>query len=97
MNKLKKAYFILVMFLSPLLVAKYVFFDKRQVQLESSNHRCPSSVAEDKLVLGNSETIFLGEDKGLSFDAKIDSGAEVSSLHATQIHVFTKAEKKFKL
>ena len=83
------------MVLSPVLVAKYFFLDRENTGRHFSNHRCPSSIDEEKVVLGNSETIFFGEDKGLTFDAKIDSGAEVSSLHATNIHVFTKAEKKF--
>lgn len=51
--------------------------------------RCPASTPEMKIV-GNSETVFFGEDRDLVFDAKVDSGAETSSIHAVNIETFQK-------
>lgn len=50
--------------------------------------RFPASV--DSKMIGNLEQIQFGENKDLSFNAKIDSGAESSSIHAQNIKTFYK-------
>ena len=62
------------------------YFAKRS-QMEGEAARCPASVADLK-ILGQAETVFFGEDRDMVFDAKVDSGAETSSMHATHIHTF---------
>jgi len=52
--------------------------------------RCPASVEEEKTIIGHSETVFLGESKNMVFDAKVDSGAETSSIHAVEIVPFNR-------
>jgi hypothetical protein len=48
--------------------------------------RCPASVPEQvKTVIGHTETVALGEERGMVFIAKVDSGADSSSMHATDI------------
>jgi hypothetical protein len=90
MNKLGRYYIIGSLLFIPVITGKVFFFGDHE---SSQVLRCPSSASDDKVVLGNSETIFLGHEKELIFDAKIDSGAEVSSMHAIDIHVFSKPDK----
>ncbi|MBY0516823.1 MAG: RimK/LysX family protein [Bacteriovoracaceae bacterium] len=52
--------------------------------------RCIASIEEEKTIIGHSETVYLGLAKTMVFDAKVDSGAETSSIHATNIHAFQK-------
>lgn len=52
--------------------------------------RCPASVEEDKTIIGHSETVFFGVEKSMVFDAKVDSGAETSSIHALNILAFSR-------
>ena len=52
--------------------------------------RCPASVPDQK-IMGHAETVFFGEDRDMVFDAKVDSGAETSSIHATHIETFQKS------
>jgi hypothetical protein len=40
------------------------------------------------MILGSEETVFIGSTKGLEFKAKVDSGAETSSIHATDIQTY---------
>lgn len=64
-------------------------------QVKSTPARCPASELEpSKTIIGHSETVFLGQSRELVYDAKVDSGAESSSLHATQIHTFVKNIKE---
>jgi hypothetical protein len=53
----------------------------------------PIVPAVDTKILGHSEVIHLGEEKGLVYDAKIDSGAHTSSVHAKNIETFVKSVK----
>lgn len=57
---------------------------------DSENMRCPASLPVVK-VLGHSETVFFGEDRDMVFDAKVDSGAATSSIHATNVETFQKS------
>jgi len=63
--------------------------DKEAIQIEP-NLRCPAGEGSHRLVLGHIETVKMGDDQNIAFEAKIDSGAEVTSLHAEKIHPFTK-------
>ena len=53
----------------------------------------PLTQSLDTKILGHSEVIQLGEEKGLVYDAKIDSGAHTSSVHAKNIETFVKTVK----
>jgi hypothetical protein len=54
-------------------------------------NREPASTEDSKLI-GNLEEVHFGENKDLQFNAKIDTGAESSSIHAENIKTFTKFE-----
>ncbi len=57
--------------------------------------RCPASVgAEERTVIGHTETVFLGDGREMVYDAKVDSGADTSSLHATEIQTFERSIKQ---
>lgn len=58
------------------------------MQENSASYRSPASL--DSKMIGNLEEIQFGENKDLSFNAKIDSGAESSSIHAQNIKTFYK-------
>jgi hypothetical protein len=80
------------MFMLLLIVPFLTSFQSSEVNsFKESLLRCPASVKaqEERLVLGHLETVKLGESQEMAFEAKIDSGAEVSSLHAEDIHAFT--------
>jgi len=50
---------------------------------------CPASLPEqEKTVIGHTETVAVGEERGMVFIAKVDSGADSSSMHATDIRTF---------
>ena len=51
-------------------------------------NRAPASFA--KKILGSAEMVSIGDERFLSMKAKVDSGAETSSLHAKNIHAFQK-------
>lgn len=53
-------------------------------------NRAPASI--DTKLIGNLENVSFGENKDLHFQAKIDTGAESSSIHALNIKTFTKHE-----
>lgn len=59
--------------------------------------RAPASVdaEEDSRIVGSSEEVWFGPNRELYFHAKIDSGAESSSIHASKILSFTKDKKVF--
>lgn len=57
---------------------------------KSEAARCPASVEEDKTIIGHSETVFFGPEKSMVFDAKVDSGAETSSIHAVNVTAFSR-------
>ncbi len=59
-------------------------------QPKSEAGRCPASVEEDKTIIGHSETVFFGAEKSMVFDAKVDSGAETSSIHALNVVAFSR-------
>ena len=62
--------------------------------LQTNSLDClPIVTSVDTKILGHSEVIHLGEEKGLVYDAKIDSGAHTSSVHAKNIETFVKAVK----
>lgn len=52
--------------------------------------RAPASV--NSKMIGNVETVHVGENKDLEYSAKIDSGAESSSIHAKNISTFHRIE-----
>jgi hypothetical protein len=57
--------------------------------------RCPASMApEARTVIGHTETVFLGDAREMVFDAKVDSGADSSSLHAVEIRTFERSIKQ---
>jgi hypothetical protein len=64
------------------------YYAQKDSTTKPVSHRCPASIEEEKIIIGHSETIFLGDNKSLVFDAKVDSGAETSSIHAIDIHAF---------
>jgi hypothetical protein len=55
-----------------------------------SSYRAPASV--NSKMIGNLERVHIGENKDLQYYAKIDSGAESSSIHAKNISTFEKVE-----
>ncbi len=55
--------------------------------------RNPASEVIDPKLIGNLEEVHFGEKKDLHFYAKIDTGAESSSIHAQKIKTFTKEVK----
>lgn len=80
---------ILGLLLAATLIGAASFTDVAQKQAvyesDEGAYRCPASAPEPKTIIGHSEVVFLGEDKTLMFDAKVDSGAKTSSIHATNI------------
>lgn len=59
--------------------------------LQNNATACPPlEHSVETKILGHSEVIHLGEEKGLVYDAKIDSGAHTSSVHAKNIETFVK-------
>ncbi len=60
------------------------------IDSEDNIGRTPASL--DNKLIGNLENVTFGEDKDLHFQAKIDSGAESSSIHAKNITTFNKTE-----
>lgn len=80
----------LFVFFQLCLGAAGVYFVSQKVE----NNRCPSSINEEKFLIGHTEKIFLGDHKEMAFEAKVDSGAEVSSIHALRIHPFTQMIKE---
>lgn len=57
---------------------------------EVVSHRSPASL--HSRMIGNLEKVHVGENKDLQYFAKIDSGAESSSIHAENITTFQKLE-----
>ncbi len=55
--------------------------------------RAPASL--NSKMIGNLEKVQIGEDRDLQFYAKIDSGAESSSIHAKNISTFERVENGF--
>lgn len=60
----------------------------KQAPVEVS--RTPASI--NSKMIGNLEHVHIGENKDLQYYAKIDSGAESSSIHAKNISTFEKVE-----
>jgi hypothetical protein len=56
----------------------------------SGAERSPSSL--NSKMIGNLEKVHIGEDRDLQYYAKIDSGAESSSIHAKNISTFKRLE-----
>ena len=56
----------------------------------SDAERSPASL--NSKMIGNLEKVHVGEDRDLQYYAKIDSGAESSSIHAKNISTFEKLE-----
>ncbi len=59
--------------------------------------RSPASVENNLEVIGQKVMVTLGTDKKLNYIAKVDTGAESSSLHAENIKVHWVSEKKRKI
>lgn len=58
--------------------------------------QAPIYTLDDKLVLGRVESVYLNDVdslKGISFAGKIDTGADTTSMHATNIHVSSSHDK----
>jgi hypothetical protein len=79
------------LFLGPLWVLSAVlFFFLGHFSSEfpaPSIHRGPASVVLPKII-GQSVTVSLGDSGGVKYQAKVDTGAESSSLHAFDIQVY---------
>lgn len=69
------------------------FFDESPQDIE----RAPASVdfEDEAKIVGSSEEVWFGPNRELYFHAKIDSGAESSSIHASKITSYTKNGKLF--
>ncbi len=66
----------------------------------NASTQSPVYTLDDKVVLGRVESVYLDEIeqlKGVSFAGKIDTGADTTSMHATNIHVSSSHEKFSKL
>jgi hypothetical protein len=59
-------------------------------EVASTPFRAPASV--NTKMIGNLETVHIGENKDLQYFAKIDSGAQSSSIHAKHISPFHRIE-----
>lgn len=59
-------------------------------QSEKNVSREPASLEVDPKMIGNLEQVHFGENKDLQFYAKIDTGAQSSSIHAQNIKTFSK-------
>ncbi len=67
----------------------YIIPDKHS-ESTSAAERSPASL--NSKMIGNLEKVHVGEDRDLQYYAKIDSGAESSSIHAKNISTFEKLE-----
>ncbi|MEZ8101276.1 putative ATP-dependent zinc protease [Vibrio bivalvicida] len=75
--------------LSISLVSSYVLADQSSTTINAST-QSPVYTLDDKLVLGRVESVYLNEIEaltGVSFAGKIDTGADTTSMHATNIRV----------
>ncbi len=61
---------------------------------EVTPNRSVASIDTGKRMLGAFEFVELGQDKDFGFIAKIDSGAETASIHATDIQTFFQGGKQ---
>jgi hypothetical protein len=59
--------------------------------------RSPASIDEVSVVVGQKISVIFGADKGISYNAKVDTGAESSSLHALDIKIHWIKEKSRKI
>ena len=81
---MNKVYLAIVFFQCLFLGGLYYLNQTLEVSL------CQQPVLSDEFkVIGHTEKIVFGK-KRLTFEAKVDSGADTSSLHATNIRPFTK-------
>ena len=83
----KRIHIFYLSLLSLSLVGNFFFYRAEKI----AQTREPASIEDSKLI-GNLEEVHFGENKDLQFNAKIDTGAESSSLHAENITTFTKME-----
>ncbi|MFP5459467.1 MAG: RimK/LysX family protein [Bacteriovoracia bacterium] len=85
---------VLGLMLTATLIGVGSLYDHASEKLASAESaaplRCPASVPEVKTIIGHSEVIQLGENRELTFDAKVDSGAQTSSIHAIDIQTTLK-------
>lgn len=75
--------------LSVSLASPLALADQASAAINAST-QSPIYTLDDKLVLGRVESVYLEEIealKGVSFAGKIDTGADTTSMHATNIHV----------
>lgn len=79
-----------IIYLSLLCFSLLGNFIAYKAQKSTIGLRNPASI--DPKLIGNLENVSFGENKDLHFQAKIDSGAESSSIHAKKIITFTKNE-----
>ncbi|OAJ96094.1 putative ATP-dependent zinc protease [Vibrio bivalvicida] len=81
--------------LSISLVSSYVLADQSSTTINAST-QSPVYTLDDKLVLGRVESVYLNEIEaltGVSFAGKIDTGADTTSMHATNIRVSSSHSK----
>lgn len=83
----KRIHIFYLSLLSLSLVGNFLSYREELISL----NREPASVEDSKLI-GNLEEVHFGENKDLQFNAKIDTGAESSSIHAEKIKTFSKIE-----
>lgn len=81
-----RVHIIYLSLLAVSLLSHFAFYE----HLEDES-RSPAS--ENHKMIGNLERVHIGENKDIQFYAKIDSGAESSSIHAQNIRTFYKNEK----
>lgn len=82
----KRIHIFYLSLLSLSLAGNFYFFHEEL----HDNGRGPASI--DSKLIGNLEEVHFGENRDLQLNAKVDTGAESSSLHAEKIHPFTKIE-----
>ena len=84
----RKVHIFYLSLLTLLVLSHFVRFPKSA----DVTKRAPASQVIDPRLIGHLEEVHVGENKDLHFYAKIDTGAESSSIHAENITPFKKQE-----
>jgi hypothetical protein len=73
------------------------YYSNDLIEQEEDIQRSPASIEieDEAKIVGSSEEIWFGANRDLYFHAKIDSGAESSSIHASKITSYEKSGKVF--
>jgi len=81
-----------IFYLSLLTLSALSHFVRFEKSIEKPAARTPAAQVVDPRLIGHLEEVHVGENKDLHFYAKIDTGAESSSIHAENITPFKKLE-----